>query len=216
MIWYLLTKKENPDNHPEKRFVRVWTGFIAFCFLAVCLVLIDANLLGHGARYGSLSSYLVFNDQWGTQRGFIWRKSLEFFGQFPLSHKLFGFGPDTFGILTTKTSFKEMLATTGQIFDTAHNEYLQYLLTIGPIALIAYLVFLINSCQHMIRTFRKSLVDGDEVTSYTAGCFFAVICYSFQAFVNLNLPIITPFLWILLSMGIAYVRKYKKSQNLNS
>ena len=208
IIWYLLTKKGNPGNHPEKRFVRVWTGFIAFCFLAVCLVLIDANLLGHGTRYGSLSSYLVFNDQWGTNRGFIWRKSLEFFGQFPLSHKLFGFGPDTFGILTTKTSFKEMLATTGQIFDTAHNEYLQYLLTIGPIALIAYLVFLINSCQHMIRYTVRKFPFENAMVPYTSGCLFAIICYSFQAFVNLNLPIITPLLWLMLSMGTAIATEH--------
>jgi O-antigen ligase len=101
-----------------------------------------------------------------------------------------------------------MIAATGQIFDTAHNEYLQYLLTIGPIALIAYLIFLINSCQHMARYVLKALTTESTAVPYAIGCLFAVICYSFQAFVNLNLPIITPFLWITLSMGIATVKKY--------
>ena len=192
----------------ETLFLKAWKILVALGFLAVFLLLIDANILGHGARYGSLSTYLVFNDQWGTSRGFIWRRSLELFSHFPLSHKLFGFGPDTFGILTTRSAFKEMIAATGQIFDTAHNEYLQYLLTIGPIALIAYLIFLINSCQHMARYVLKALTTESTAVPYAIGCLFAVICYGFQAFVNLNLPIITPFLWITLSMGIATVKKY--------
>lgn len=208
IIWYFFTKKEHTVSSSETHFLKACKILVALGFLAVFLLLIDANILGHGARYGSLSTYLVFNDQWGTSRGFIWRKSLELFSHFPLSHKLFGFGPDTFGILTTKSAFKEMIAVTGQIFDTAHNEYLQYLLTIGPIALIAYLIFLINSCQHMARYVLKAFTTESTAVPYATGCLFAVICYGFQAFVNLNLPIITPFLWITLSMGIATVKKY--------
>jgi len=32
---------------------------------------------------------------------------------------------------------------------------------------------------------------------------FGIICYSAQAFVNLNLPIVTPIFWLLLGMGSA-------------
>lgn len=41
-------------------------------------------------------------------------------------HKLFGYGPDTFGILTTQKFFGDMIDTTGLLFDNAHNEYLQF------------------------------------------------------------------------------------------
>lgn len=218
ILWYLFSKKDDTLCSAETCFLRTWKILIGLGFLVVFLLLFDANVLGHNTRYGSLSNYLVFNDQWGTNRGFIWRKSLELFSQFPLSHKLFGFGPDTFGILTTKSTFKEMIAATGQVFDTAHNEYLQYLLTIGPIALAAYLVFLINSCQHMSRLAIKNLTTEHQDAQnsafpYAAGCLFAVICYCFQAFVNLNLPIITPFLWLSLSMGIATVKKYQSQED---
>lgn len=214
VIWYVLSKKSYDNLNIENRLLKLWKILIAFCFLGICFVLIDANVLGHGARYGSLGNYLIFNDQWGTNRGFIWKKSLGFFRYFPLSHKLFGFGPDTFGILTTQTAFKEMIAATGQIFDTAHNEYLQYLVTIGPIALIAYLIFLFNNCRQMSKYALEKLANHEADTPYVTGCLFAVICYSFQAIVNLNLPIITPLLWITLSMGIATVKKYISNKDL--
>ena len=177
---------------------RVWIIFLVAAFLIVVFLLVDANVLGHGERYSSLANYLVFNDEWGTSRGYIWRKSMEAYGKFPLKHKLFGYGPDTFGILTTDRFFGDMINATGLIFDNAHNEYLQFLLTIGPIGLIAYWVFLALSCRCMLRctTWRK----------YAAACMFAVICYCFQAAVNLNLPITAPLLWGMLSMGGAAAR----------
>ena len=73
---------------------------------------------------------------------------MEAYGKFPLKHKLFGYGPDTFGILTTDRFFGDMINATGLIFDNAHNEYLQFLLTIGPIGLIAYWVPCIELPRH--------------------------------------------------------------------
>ena len=186
---------------------RAWLVFLAAVLGIIVFMVIDANMLGHGARYGSLESYLVFNDSWGTNRGYIWRKSLEAYGKFSAAHKLFGYGPDTFGILTTKSVFSDMIDVTGQIFDNAHNEYLQYLVTIGPIGLLAYLVFLVSVCRKMIHCNLKR--------EYTVACLFAVICYCFQAVVNLNLPITAPFLWGMISVGMAAVQSCKKQQNCN-
>lgn len=177
---------------------RVWIIFLAAAFIIIAFLVVDANVLGHGERYSSLANYLVFNDEWGTSRGYIWRKSMEAYGKFPLKHKLFGYGPDTFGILTTDKFFGDMINATGLVFDNAHNEYLQFLLTIGPIGLIAYWVFLVLSCRRMLHC-----AAGKK---YAAACMFAVICYCFQAAVNLNLPITAPLLWGMLSMGGAAAR----------
>lgn len=195
--------------------VQIWLGLIALGVLAVVLMLIDANALGHGERYGSLGNYLVFNDNWGTMRGYIWRKSLDLYADFPLMHKLFGYGPDTFGIMTTQTFMGDMVNTTSQVFDTAHNEYLQYLLTIGPIGLAAYLVFIIGNSLKMAKYWKRenanvSGIAGSEGLSAESvciiGCMFAVICYCAQALVNLNLPITAPVMWGVMSMGVAYCR----------
>lgn len=179
--------------------VLIWTAVVVVVVLAVCFALYDANVGGNAERYGAVGSYLVFNDQWGTNRGYIWRKSLELYQEFPVMHKIFGFGPDTFGILTSKTIHIEMMNATGQVFDNAHNAYLQYLITIGPIGLVAYVVFLISAGVRSLKNMARN--------PYVIGCCFAVACYSMQAVVNLDLPIATPVMWLLLSVGVAVCRK---------
>lgn len=178
-----------------KGLIYAWLIIVIAGALAVCFALFDANVLGNGERYGSLGNYLVFNDSWGTNRGYIWRKSMEIYQEFPVLHKIFGYGPDTFGILTTENFRGEMVDATGQIFDSAHNEYLQFLVTVGPIGLAGYLVFLAGGAWRLLKNRQRN--------PYIVGCLFAVICYVFQALVNLNLPIATPMMWLLMSTGTA-------------
>lgn len=103
--------------------------------------------------------------------------------------------------MTTQFFREEMIAATGQVFDNAHNEYLQLLLTIGPIGLISYIVFILKSCQDTLKASAESPVF--------LGCAVAVLCYFCQALVNLNVPLVTPSMWMLLSIGMAYVRRNK-------
>lgn len=178
----------------------IWAGLLLAGGLLTCFILYDANIAGGADKYGALGNYLVFNDNWGTNRGYIWRKSVEIFRDFPVFHKLFGYGPDTFGILATDNFHKEMVNATGQVFDSAHNEYLQYLVTIGALGLAFYVVFLVSAGWRMAVNMAKN--------ECVIGCLFAVLCYGFQAIVNLNLPIATPMMWLLLSIGMAACRKH--------
>lgn len=178
--------------------VRVWSGLLVTGVLLLCCMLYDANVAGGADKYGALGNYLVFNDSWGTNRGYIWRKSVEMFRDFPVLQKLFGYGPETFGILTRNSFLIEMVNTTGQKFDSAHNEYLQYLVTIGALGVVSYVAFLVLAGWRMAVKMAKN--------EYMIGCLFAVLCYGFQAVVNLNLPIATPIMWLLLSIGMAACR----------
>lgn len=175
------------------RLQKAWGIFLLLLALALLIVLVDANVLGNGGRYGALSNYVVFNDDWGTHRGYIWRIGMKNYLNQPLIHKLFGVGPDTFGILTGPDVY-ESTRRYGEIFDSAHNEYLQYLVTIGPLGLAAYLGFLGTSVWTMIRCGRRNI--------YAAACAFAALCYGAQALVNINLPLATPVMWTLLMVGL--------------
>lgn len=187
-------------NKEKDKEINLWLRILWLCgiLLAVCIadyLLYDVNIAGNIEKYGPLSRYLIIDDEWGTHRGYIWRIGMENFLNFPLIHKLFGSGLDTFGILTSLNNYEEMIARYNEIFDSAHNEYLQYFITIGILGLISYLAFLFFSCLRIMKNSKKSPV--------TAAVFFAVICYSGQAFVNINLPIVTPVMWTLLMVGLA-------------
>lgn len=195
---------ESGQWNAGKVLVRLWIGFLLASFAAVAFMFTDANTLGHAERYGLIKKYLVFDDYWGTRRGYIWRKSVELYKNLPVLHKLFGYGPDTFGIMTTKGFLEEMVEKTTWIFDSAHNEYLQYLLTIGFCGLVSYLFFLGGFCRQMAAAWKAI---NDKTRGYVAGCLLGVLCYCFQALVNINLPIVTPVLWMLLGIGAAWAKK---------
>ena len=137
-----------------------------------------------------------FDDDWGTQRGMVWRLALDDYkNEFTWNEKVFGYGPETFGIMTHQWNNDETIAKTTVIYDNAHNEYLQYFVTIGPIGVLSYVGILICACIEMNRRKEKS--------PYVLGCFFAVLCYAVQATVNLCVPIVAPIMWMLMSVGTA-------------
>lgn len=181
----------------------IWLLFILGTIALVIFILIDVNLFKHGERYGEFSSYLLFNDDWGTHRGYNWRIGLENYNRFSLTHKLFGFGPDTYGILTHYNNFGEMVNKYGEVYDSAHNEYLQYFITMGPFSLISYLALLISSGIRMVRQSK-----GD---AYIMAILFSVICYAVQATVNISVPIVAPIMFTLLAIGLAGVRDTTKT-----
>ena len=149
-------------------------------------------------RYGALRNYVVIDDDWGTHRGYIWRLAIRNYREFTPVQKLIGYGPDTFGILTVKNNYSEMAQRYGETFDSAHNEYLQYFVTIGPLGLAAYLGLLISSAVRMVRC--------GAGNPYVIAALSAMLCYGAQAVVNINLPIVTPVMWTLMMVGLSGCR----------
>lgn len=174
-----------------------WLGLLVLIILCILYVIYDCNYLNNVNRYGKLSSFILFNDEWGTHRGYIWRNAMECFFKFSTWHKFVGYGPETLGILllqkTANNSYNE-------IFDNAHNEYLQLLITVGIMGLIFYICFVASVIKKGFKLYSKN--------HYIVAATVAIICYSCQAFVNLNLPIITPVFWVLL--GIVAANKNDK------
>ena len=162
-------------------------------------ILFDVNVNGNVDRYGSLKNYLFFDDEWGTHRGYIWRIGIESYQKFPLIHKIFGHGPDTFGIITVNNYYDEMLSRYYEKFDSAHNEYLQYFITIGVVGLAAYLSLLFNAI--------KEMVHGASENPLLVAISFSIICYGAQAVVNISVPIVAPIMLTLLMVGVTAARE---------
>ena len=98
---------------------------------------------------GSLESWLRFSDEWGTDRGKVWKYCLRLYGQFPLPDKLLGGGC---GILALLDSTRRIFPDA--ILDTAHCEYLQILLNWGALGLTCYLVWIGDTLRRALRSGR--------------------------------------------------------------
>lgn len=123
---------------------------------------------------------------------------MECFSDFSPIKKLIGFGPDTFGIILLDKTQNNIY---GEIYDTAHNEYIHYLLTVGIVGVTSYIIYLCSFIVNGVRICKKNPI--------VIAIVMAVICYSVQAFVNLNLPIATPIMWMLLMLGELKCREVK-------
>lgn len=201
-ILCLSCKKSPGSELPHKHrisLVHIWGVLILLSLLIICFLFVDANIPGHAERYGSLSRYLIINDSWGSSRGYIWRRSAWMYDQMPFLHKLFGCGPDTYGCLVNETILSEVQDTMGTYLDNAHNAFLQYLITMGLVGLITYIFFLGTAFRHLFQNREKN--------PYIFGILLAVICYAFQSLVNLDLPVVTPAFWLLISMGMSACKK---------
>ena len=201
VILHIIEIKAPTDSRIKKKGNTgrwIWLGVIVLAFLAGSYILYDVNIKGNAERYGALQSYLVINDDWGTHRWYIWRIGMELYTNFPLIHKIFGYGPDTFGILTVNNYYEEMVQRYQEKFDSAHNEYLQYLITIGIAGLLSYLAILATAITAMIRKAKENPV--------IMAMPFALLCYGVQAVVNISVPIVAPVMLTLLMVGVASTR----------
>ncbi len=175
--------------------------FVVLILITLVYALIDVNIFQNYDRYGVFLNYLLFNNEWGSFRGVIWLSSLDIFSDFSFINKLIGSGPDTFILLISNSLAQQTFLQNGVALDNAHNEYLHYLLTLGLLGVTFYIAFLTSSLVYIYKAAVKNI--------YVLSCFVAVICYAAQAIVNLNLPIVTPLMWLFLSIAVSNARHSK-------
>ena len=173
---------------------RIWLGFFIAGVLVAVTAFVDANTGRHPELWDAYRNVLIFGDDWGTGRGFNWRLAWEYFTKDAgFLKKLIGYGPDTYYIITMDR-YKHAMREAGYgIFDSAHNEYIEYLTTIGILGTLAYLGVLATSLQ---QTLKK------PGNACAIACSFAVIAYAVQAVVNIAIPVTTPIFMLLLYVGI--------------
>lgn len=165
-------------------------GFSVLLVLALVLTIV------FGVRSGN--ELFVFNDEWGTFRGYIWTRGVYLFRDSSVIHKIFGNGNETIGSLMYQHYFEEMLKITNRKYDNLHNEVLQYLVTTGIFGCVTYLGFVITSFAYIGKRMK-----GDAVA---VGCLAGAVAYFAQSMVNLNQPITTPYFFVILAVGVGYIR----------
>jgi len=127
------------------------------------------------------------DDSFGSGRGFIWRNAMEVIPYNPI----FGTGPDTFyyalgGFGSERQNLARELHN--EVYDKAHNVFLQIAVCMGVPALLAYIAFLggvfIPAVKH---AFKRPVL-----LAFGA----AALSYVIQGFFMVEVPITTPLVWI--------------------
>lgn len=189
-------KKNGASDEMGKGLFYLWIGVIVLVVGAVAFAFYDATVAGNSERYGALASYVTFNDNWGTSRGYIWTRTMELWNTVMTPfQKVFGMGADTFKLLMMTYYPARKVGGRMVVYDSVHNEYLNYLVTIGVVGMVAYIVFLVSS----VVTMCKRVKDHPEI----AAVMFAITAYAVQALININLPVVMPIILQLLTMGLS-------------
>ena len=128
-----------------------------------------------------------FDDDFGTYRIFLWKRTLTLIPQYPI----LGSGPDTFAI-RFMAKYTNDIAAIGPLTlnDTAANVYLTMIINIGIVGLINYLAFIFFQLKNGIK----------KMNNYSAVLLITMVCYLIQDFFNLWLVIVTPIFWLLMAL----------------
>lgn len=188
LLLWLLTRKSSAERLLRLR-KPYWIALLALVLLAaIALVLLNTSL--SNVPLGSAARYLRFSPSWGTDRGKIWMFAARVYGQYtPLQH-IFGAGP---GALFHADAVQRVFADAA--LDSAHNEYLQYLLVSGALGLVAYLFALGVALRSGIR---KS-----ALSPAARGLSVALVAYAVQAVVNIAQPMTTPIAILIIGVLVS-------------
>lgn len=200
VLFYFIAKR-NPDLiFPNAVFITALSIAVLATAIVIYLI-IKYTFIDTTSNLNQVMSYFRFTDGWGTHRGYMWRKSVEIFTNYNFKDMLFGCGPDTYFSVFTPY-FSELFNLYGdQSTNCAHNEYLNYLVTIGILGLVAYLSVIIGFIIRAVKT--------AKVNPLAMICCAGVICYAVQAIVNIAQPITTPIFILLICIGEAVCRQVK-------
>lgn len=200
------SKRLRFDLKEGRKLRYCWMVTISVMAVIFIGMLIDVNLFGDTERYGAIGGYLYFSDEWGSLRGWAWKAGIRSYREFSLFQKLFGYGPETFGIIMINQHWEEMRRTTQQTFLTVHNQYIQYLVTIGVLGVLAYLGMCITFIYWMVK-------KSGHNKKYVIPIAYALICYCAQDIVNFDTPLVAPILWTLVFVGISGCRRFNTNVN---
>lgn len=183
---YLLIKKDIPQDSLPRLKKRSTYVLIIVGGLVLLYILLN-NILHLPESYQI--GLLTFNDSWGTNRGEIWRISIQtmqrMFHENPL-RIIFGAGPDNYKFAAYYFCFDEVnVHWFSEILANAHNEWLNALVNYGIVGGGFYFAFFISGLSKIIKNRRNTILN--------ILVFDVVLCYMVNNFVSFQQAVSTPF-----------------------
>lgn len=194
----------NSFDFSEKFYkgIRRFIIIAAASAVAVCVgLIIWFTCFDTDADLGKLSNYLRFSQRWGNGRGYAWTKLLEIFKELPLYQKLIGTGPETLGYEMVSRFNDEMYELFGFHFDNAHNDLIQYLITVGLWGMLTYVLLVVSAV--------RSCIKSEDAVS--RAMLLPIIAFFAQSLVNITQPMTTPLFFVFLAFS--QCRPYEESNH---
>ncbi len=173
-----------------KSFVIVAVGVFLISIVSLC---VWATWIEPTKELNNFLQYFRLDNSWGSNRGYAWHWAILMFINGSLKMKLFGSGPDTAYLMYLSNYKNEMDANLPYYFKSPHNEYLNYLVTVGIVGLIAYMAIVISAVW---KSFSRRKED-----EFFGAIALGILIYSIASFVNISQIITMPYIFILISLA---------------
>lgn len=190
-----LGEKNGKIKELPKAVFFVCLSLTGLAVLAFAALLIYYSCIETETKLTGMMRFFRFNERWGTHRGYFWINSFEVYGNMSFTEKLFGTGPETF-YYSFKPYFNEMVRLFNESStNSAHNVYINYLITHGALGLAAYLTFVGSA---LVSTFRRA--KNNPLAFVCAG---VILAYAVQDIVNIANPVNTPWFIVFIALSEA-------------
>ena len=197
VLGIILEKKERTFRLNAKQVRRLVLVILLIAVAAALLFLYfysgENRLLGeiHQVLHGELA------DNAGSGRGIVWKLSVKFIREMPL----FGSGPDTY--ISRAMPYYES-GELKQIFDFAHNDFLQVGVCLGLGGLLIYLAWILSMAIRLL----KRAVDNPLLLIFGG----AMVGYLGHVFFSFSIALVTPMFWVLAGLGDKCMRQMTAPQ----
>jgi len=203
-IYEVVIKKYPDDTPASKEIHTIWLIILIIGIVGSIAMFIYANVTAQAGAVPSalepFRNYMVFSDEWGTWRGYVWKYLMKIYSELPFMHKVFGTGPETAAIYLFNNAYYDVAETTGFLYDTPHNEWLMMLFNLGPLGLLSYLCVLITPVI---------MASGRSIKKYfpiVLAVGFVCICHLAESFINITIPLELPIIFALLAIAQNFFR----------
>ena len=148
-------------------------GLILILVMIVLMTVAFVYYTGHTTETGPFGIERLFriDDNYGSRRGYIWTRAMRVFRDAPVVNKIFGVGPEMTRRVTRayiEDPNEEMIS--GGIYNDVHSQPLQYLLTLG---IVGCVLFVLHFILLFLAAWRYS--EEDPILTGLAGAFGAYL-----------------------------------------
>lgn len=184
---------QKQSKMPPKLLKKLVIAAVGVLLISVVSLCIWATWIQPTKELGVFSQYFRLDNSWGSNRGYAWHWAILMFINGSFKMKLFGSGSDTAYLMYISQYKNEMDANLPYYFKSPHNEYLNYLVTIGLVGLIAYLVVVAAAIK---KSFARTKED-----EFFGAIALGILIYSIASFVNISQIITMPYIFILIALA---------------